>query len=147
MDQHVARPLPIHRTIHTQNDHIHTSSGIRAHNPSVRVGFLFMTLTARSLRLAVLFTYLTKHLDPVFLISLYCSFVFSMLMLQHYFVVVVCSTWCCILQWNKESSMMMTLTESTSHTVRTHHRTRHKGSTTNKSIKIHVKKGKVPVLN
>jgi hypothetical protein len=37
-DQPVARPLPIHRTIQTQNKHtdIHALSGIRTHNPSVR---------------------------------------------------------------------------------------------------------------
>jgi hypothetical protein len=37
-DQHVARPLPTHRTTQTQNTHtdIHVSSGIQTHDPSVR---------------------------------------------------------------------------------------------------------------
>jgi hypothetical protein len=39
-DQPVARPLTAHRTAHTVNKHtdIHSSSGIRTHNPSVRAG-------------------------------------------------------------------------------------------------------------
>jgi hypothetical protein len=44
-DQPVARPLRTHRTAQTQNKrtHIHTSSGIRTHDPSVRALYLATT--------------------------------------------------------------------------------------------------------